>query len=155
MRPDAEKQRHPGVLISEFDPKEIAKLHDLYMFNGASSYVFISTTKPEIGLKDSERVFVAKRGMIMVGAIFYRPQQDHAYLLHLIVKQDYRGQGIGRELILFSEEKAQNDGLPQVTIKAISDQLVEYYKHLGFVLQNGSGRTLTKTIFQNSHQPQP
>lgn len=146
MSPEAKKEKPGDVAIAEFDPNEIDALHDLYMWNWANNYVFVRTIRPDVGSKESERVFVAKKGGKMVGAIFYRPQEDSAYLLNLVVKIDCRGQGVAQELIEFATDQANRDGFSKTVLKARNDQLVGFYQGLGFVLTDGFDRTLAKDI---------
>lgn len=146
MSPEAKKEKPEEITTAEFDPNEIDALHDLYMWNWADNYVFVPPLRPNIGGRESERIFVAKKKDRMVGSIFYRPQEDHVYFLYLVVKRDYREHGVAQELIRFVEEQAARDDFPRVTVKAMNDQLAKYYERLGFRRIQGVENWLEKDI---------
>lgn len=153
MTKEQERKELDYVIIREYESREYVALQDLYMDNWPKPDVFVfgRAIRPNIGRDQNEQIFVAENNSQLVGSVFYKKKGDHAYLLNLLVREDVRRQGIAGELLKYAEDQARVDGFDKVTIDAEDDRLVEYYSHLGFVRENGLGRSLTKNI----HPPEP
>jgi GNAT superfamily N-acetyltransferase len=148
MVKEAEIKELDYVVIREYAPCEYVALHDLYLDNWPKPEVSVFGRKirPNVGRDQNERIFVAENNSQLVGDIFYCRRLDHVYLLNLVVREDVRMQGIAEELLKYAQEQAGAEGFDKVTINAEDDRLIEYYRHLGFVLKNGSDRSLVKYI---------
>jgi len=107
---------------------EVEEIIDLeYEILGLSVFVDIST-KPF-----HKKVFVAESGDDIVGAaVVY--WNDEFRLGSIVVKEEFRGQGIGKALIRRSIEFAKEKGFNSVWLEVSVNQshLVSYYKSLGF-----------------------
>ena len=95
----------------------------------------------------TETVFIAESGTgEVVGSIYYYPRLVDANFHSLVVKKEYRRQGIAAELIKVAQEQAQRDGFTKIIIGAGSKNLVRYYESLGFSLISNSKKRLAKDI---------
>ncbi|RLI83271.1 hypothetical protein DRP07_03725 [Archaeoglobales archaeon] len=107
---------------------EVEEIIDLeYEILGLSVFVDIST-KPY-----HKKVFVAESNGEIVGAavVFWN---DEFRLGSIVVKEDFRRQGIGKALIKRSIEFAKEKNFNSVWLEVSVEQsnLVSYYKSLGF-----------------------
>lgn len=78
-------------------------------------------------LKDEvSEVVGAVRGTIYYGCM---------YIDELWVKDDYRGQGYGKNLMLKAEELAKNKNCNFITLNTMDFEAREFYKNLGYVVE--------------------
>ncbi len=107
---------------------EVEEIIDLeYEILGLSVFVDIST-KPY-----HKKVFVAESEGEIVGAVVVY-WNDEFRLGSIVVKENFRGQGIGKALIRRSIEFAKEKNFNSVWLEVSVEQsnLVSYYKSLGF-----------------------
>jgi len=76
---------------------------------------------------------VAVRNDEIVGILFVLRNTGFATWTHFIVKEEYRGSGIGRQLIEYNLDEFGQTGVEDVDIIAVSNK-VDYYEKFGFHL---------------------
>jgi len=80
------------------------------------------------------RVYVAERDLEFLGYVVFFPEGDHIHLESVAVMPDCAGQGVGRDLINFAEQKARESGLVAIelyTNEAMTENLL-MYPNLGY-----------------------
>ena len=96
---------------------------------------------------DRREVLVAYDCQDLVGFAEYRHRQDaQTTMYHIVVKQEYRGQGIGRALMEALRDEAQFEGKQVVRLKCPADLAANcFYKSVGYRLvgeETGKRRSL-------------
>lgn len=71
-----------------------------------------------------------------VGAVRFRPEEDHLYVGRVAVAPDHRGHGVGRALMTVAERHAVALGLPgtRVKVRRMLAGNVAMFEHLGYQL---------------------
>jgi len=103
-------------------------LHQLHKQNNAHPSVSGSKLVKKYGWKS------LYRAMVMSTLFSYKPKRDEVYLENIAVSSDYRGQGVGKQLINFLEEftlKHQKDVLSLQVIFE-NERAKSLYERLGF-----------------------
>jgi ribosomal protein S18 acetylase RimI-like enzyme len=79
-------------------------------------------------------VWVWDEGGEVLGVLVMRSADDHLFVDNVAVAPGHQGRGLGRELLAFTEERAEREGLPEVrlyTNEKMHENLAVYAK-LGF-----------------------
>ena len=79
-------------------------------------------------------VWVSAEGGEVLGVLVMRPAEHHLFVDNVAVAPRHQGRGLGRELLVFAEERAEREGLPEVrlyTNEKMHENLAVYAK-LGF-----------------------
>jgi ribosomal protein S18 acetylase RimI-like enzyme len=79
-------------------------------------------------------VWVWDEGGEVLGVLVMRPADDHLFVDNVAVAPRHQGRGLGRELLVFAEERAEREGLPEIrlyTNEKMHENLAVYAK-LGF-----------------------
>ena len=79
-------------------------------------------------------VWVLAEGGEVLGVLVMRSADDHLFVDNVAVAPGHQGRGLGRELLAFTEERAEREGLPEVrlyTNEKMHENLAVYAK-LGF-----------------------
>lgn len=87
----------------------------------------------EIRHADTE-VLVARDGERVVGFAIMRFDEDHAHLFLLVIRPDYRRQGIGRSLLAWLERSARTAGVESIhlEVRAQNAAARTFYRALGY-----------------------
>lgn len=77
---------------------------------------------------------LALLGERVVGSVFYSCEAEYVYLGRLAVLPEYRGQGIGNQLIAYVEQRAAELGVSRVRlgVRVALPQLRARYERLGY-----------------------
>lgn len=149
MRAEAEREELDYVIIRQYRKSDYEALKRLYVVNWPTK-LFRSFITEDAIREQGEIIFIAENGTEMVGSLFYNPSEDQADLHSLVVKKEYRKQGIAAEVLKAAEEQADADGFAEITIQAENDDLVRYYENLGFSHNPNIERGLVKDIGQKT-----
>jgi len=79
-------------------------------------------------------VWVWDEGGEVLGVLVMRSADDHLFVDNVAVAPGHQGRGLGRELLAFAEERAEREGLPEVSLytnEKMHENLAVYAK-LGF-----------------------
>lgn len=79
-------------------------------------------------------VRVLVEGEEVVGVLVMRREVDHLFVSNVAVRPDRQGDGLGRTLMDFAEQKAAEEGLPEVRLYT-NEKMWEnlaFYENLGF-----------------------
>ena len=94
------------------------------------------------GIQVSNKVsFMACMNDISIGVIIANIFESEAYINSLIVSEEYRGLGIGAELLQKVEEHCRNNGVKLIALHTYRFEAPDFYKKHGYI-QEG----LTKHI---------
>jgi ribosomal protein S18 acetylase RimI-like enzyme len=68
------------------------------------------------------------------GCVYLKKQQEHLYLGMLTVSPELQGKGVGKMLLLASEEKAKQLGCKSIVMTVITKrhELIDWYKRHGY-----------------------
>lgn len=147
MRAEAERGELGYLVIRQYDgSSDYEALSHLYLNDWPNTNPFRRFEIDDLLRKQNNLVLVAENGVGMVGSVFYSPCGDHAYIHSLLVKAEYRRQGIAAEILKFAQEQASADGFTEITIEAGNDELVRYYESLGFRRDPSAKMGLVKEV---------
>ena len=98
-------------------------------------------------LIDAGEVWVARAGDGVAGVLVLRPQPPALLLENVAVAPDRQGEGLGRALVTFAEDRARAEGLAEVVLYT-NERMTEnlrFYPALGYVetgraMQDGFAR---------------
>lgn len=78
---------------------------------------------------------VLVRGGVIAGILVLEPAEDHLLLDNIAVDPAYHGQGLGRQLMAFTEEEVRRRGLGRVVLytNEVMHENLALYRHLGYV----------------------
>lgn len=80
--------------------------------------------------------FVAYEDSLVIGTIRYQKKDDITIQPdRLCIKKNFRGQGIGKNLLLLLEEKAINDGC-QFSLLSAETSAILFYEKLGYSIHS-------------------
>jgi len=79
-------------------------------------------------------LYVAQEDDQVVGFVVFYAKQDHVHLENVAVAPGFQNRGIGRKLIGFVEQQAQQDGYTRIELytNAMMTENLELYPRLGF-----------------------
>lgn len=85
----------------------------------------------------NNKFFIAKQGRDLVGGFLRRVlDEHHVEISHFWVDLQFRGQNMGRQILLNMEEKLRKEKTPLVVIIKIiafhQDRLIQFYEKLGY-----------------------
>jgi GNAT superfamily N-acetyltransferase len=86
-------------------------------------------------LIDAGEVWVARAGDGVAGVLVLRPQPPALLLENVAVAPDRQGEGLGRALVAFAEDRARAQGLAEVVLYT-NERMTEnlrFYPALGYV----------------------
>jgi GNAT superfamily N-acetyltransferase len=86
-------------------------------------------------LIDAGEVWVARAGEDVAGVLVLRPQPPALLLENVAVAPDRQGEGLGRALVAFAEDRARAQGLAEVVLYT-NERMTEnlrFYPALGYV----------------------
>ena len=92
--------------------------------------------KNEVELNYDEFNFVAENedGKI-IGVITGRAYQNEVHIGDLIIDREYRGKGIGKQLVEAVENAYKGKGYEKITLTTFGFQAPEFYKKLGYKVE--------------------
>ncbi len=92
--------------------------------------------------------FVADTGKDLVGTVLCGHDGRRGILRHLVVRRDYRRQGIGRSLVAAALQALEVDGIRKCNIFVMDSNLggMRYWKNLGFHQLADEYRTLQTPV---------
>lgn len=84
--------------------------------------------------RNPDTCFAALDGDVVAGAILVGYDGRRAYIYHTAVRPEYRGQGLGGQLVEAALEALGKGGVSKVALVAFArnDSGNEFWKHLGF-----------------------
>lgn len=77
-------------------------------------------------------MFVALDNDKFVGGVHGSITEDSMYICRLVVREEYRGNGIGKNLMYNIEEKAKELEVHSINLGTVEFQAVKFYKKLGY-----------------------
>lgn len=83
-------------------------------------------------LEEKEIMFVAVDGEKFVGGVHGSITEDSMYIGYLVVNEEYKGNGIGKKLMLKIEEKAKELNIYSINLGTVDFQAEKFYKKLGY-----------------------
>lgn len=101
-------------------------------------------------------VWVAHDEAGLAAVLVLETAADHLLIENLAVARDRQGTGLGSALLTFAEQRAREQGLPEVrlyTNEAMTENL-SYYPRRGFVETHRSGDSGYRRVFFTKHVPQ-
>jgi len=83
---------------------------------------------------ENNHVWVAVAKANIIGCVVLIPADGFLKFANLAVHPDHRGQGLGRNLIDFSEQEAKNQGYGEMRLNthAAMPENIQLYSHLGW-----------------------
>lgn len=93
-------------------------------------------------LEDQDLIFVALDGEKFVGGVQGTITEDSMYISRLVVNEEYKGNGIGKNLMGMIEEKAKELDVYSINLGTVDFQAEKFYDKLGY-----------KTIFIKENDP--
>ncbi len=110
---------------------------------------------------DDGYAWVAERHDRLVGLLVLHPGEDHMMLENVAVDPEAQGLGVGAQLLRLAEEKAHEQGLPEVrlyTNEAMTENLAYYprrgYRETHRSTQDGYHRVFfTKILASSTREP--
>ena len=93
-------------------------------------------------LEDEDIMFVALDGDKFVGGVQGTITEDSMYISRLVVDEEYKGNGIGKNLMRIIEEKAKELNIYSINLGTVDFQAEKFYDKLGY-----------KTIFTKENDP--
>lgn len=148
MSAEVERGELGYVTIRQHGPGDYEALKRFYTGNWPTKLFDRFITEGAI-FKQRAIIFIAENEGEKVGSLFYTPCKEQANLHSLIVKKECRKQGIAAEMLTSAQEQAEADGFAEITIEAENDNLVRYYKSIGFVLIPNTKRKMVKDVGSN------
>jgi Predicted acetyltransferase len=91
--------------------------------------------KFDISVGYSDFCFIAENNDAVMGVIVGHSYYKEVHITDLIVKEEYRGEGVGSELIRRVEEEFGNRGYENINLTTYAFQAPEFYKRLGFEVE--------------------
>ena len=135
------------VIIRSYTQDDHKALERLHRENWPKPKSGKDSNSDDLTPEPTETVFIAGSGTgEIVGSIYYYPRIVDADLHSLVVKKEYRRQGIAAELIKVAQDQDQRDGFTKIIIGAGNKKLVRYYESLGFSLISNRKKRLAKDI---------
>jgi len=111
--------------FSEFNPDHRKVLGEILKnYNQAAMKGFNTSRVVEIVVKNEKEE--------VIGGLYAWAFWGWLYVDWLIVHEDYRHQGIGRELMQQAEEKALELKVPKIRLNTFEFQAPDFYKKLGY-----------------------
>lgn len=82
--------------------------------------------------------FVLKQENQVLGAIdIENINKEELYIETIAIDPDHHGSGLGKKLISFAKNKAQEMGCKKITVESFQDyKLLDFYKKVGFQLDD-------------------
>jgi GNAT superfamily N-acetyltransferase len=79
--------------------------------------------------------WVIKEGVVVVAGLTMSFEKDNASLSNIAVNPSFQGNGLGRKLMTFAEEKARENGCLELRLAThvLLTENVDLYKYLGWV----------------------
>lgn len=76
-------------------------------------------------------------------------KKDEYYISNIAVYPEFRGLGIGKELLLFAEKRAKENNLKKLTLDVEKENknAIEIYKNFGFIIDNEFNLNFHENIF--------
>lgn len=76
-------------------------------------------------------------------------KKDEYYISNIAVYPEFRGLGIGKELLLFAENRAKENNLKKLTLDVEKENknAIEIYKNFGFIIDNEFNLNFHENIF--------
>lgn len=76
-------------------------------------------------------------------------KKDEYYISNIAVYPEFRGLGIGKELLLFAEKRAKENNLKKLTldVEKRNKNAIEIYKNFGFIIDNEFNLNFHENIF--------
>jgi ribosomal protein S18 acetylase RimI-like enzyme len=103
-----------------------------------SKIYFCRRTEQEV--KDyinNDIVYLIKRGDIIVGTISYEMKtQDHAYINGLIIKSQYRDQGISKQAVEILLDELKDKKRIDLPVHPYNNPAIMLYLSLGFIIES-------------------
>jgi ribosomal protein S18 acetylase RimI-like enzyme len=87
------------------------------------------------GLSEDPISFEISNGVEFVGAIIVQPFWEQLHIKYLFVEENYRGQGIARQLMNHALEFGKKRGCKFAFVETMSFQAPEFYQKMGFVIE--------------------
>jgi GNAT superfamily N-acetyltransferase len=83
----------------------------------------------------SESAPHAATELVDIGYLVLRAESDHLLLDNVAVSPDWQGRGVGRQLLVFVEDRARNCGRGEVRLYTHEKMTenIEFYRHHGYV----------------------
>ena len=82
-----------------------------------------------------------------VGAIVVQPFWEQLHIKYLFVEENYRGQGIARQLMNHALEFGKKRGCQFAFVETMSFQAPEFYQKMGFVIEFSRPGYARNTMF--------
>ena len=111
--------------------------------------------KYDIRVDYNDFCFAAKDDDKLMGIIVGHSYYKEVHITDLIVMEEYRGQGVGSELIRKVEQEFSGRGFENINLTTYAFQAPEFYKKMGFepeYVRKSSDEKLTK-YFLIKHFP--
>ncbi len=121
---DKKSDSHTKVIIS----KEIIDEYKHMMSNRSETF----TKENQIELEEETFMYVALDGDTFAGGIHGSMIEDSMTIDWLIVKEEYRGFGIGKTLVWKMEKKAKALGVYSINLGTVEFQAEKFYARLGY-----------------------
>lgn len=112
---------------------------DVETFEEAEWAQFNIDRGEEADFSKEEFCYIAKDKSKIIGFAIFDIQAGVGHLERLLVKKNYRDKGIGKELILFFEEKCKKQGCHKLWLKtcpSMHTKAFSVYKKLGYTTEN-------------------
>ena len=102
--------------------------------NAAISELGTATEKaiPQLNVKIGQFSYVYEQDGKIIGRIVAERFCDTVDIKFFVVKEEYRGQGIGRKLIEKIENEARNIGCKHITLESMSFNSWQFYIAVGY-----------------------
>ncbi len=116
------------------DLKEVLDIESV----ACSKIYFCRRTEQEV--KDyinNDIVYLIKRGNIIVGTISYEMKtQDHAYINGLVIKPQYRDQGISKQAVEILLDELRDKKRIDLPVHPHNNPAIMLYLSLGFIIES-------------------
>ncbi len=99
------------------------------------------------GLSEDPISFEISNDTEFVGAIVVQPFWEQLHIKYLFVEENYRGQGIARQLMNHALEFGKKRGCQFAFVETMSFQAPEFYQKMGFVIEFSRPGYARNTMF--------
>ena len=105
-------------------PEHKTKEEFIKQFSTINSKIFV--------LEDKKNKTIICVGTLHIENKFHNNFKNIAHLQDIVVKEEYRGQGFGKQMILFLIEKAKTKNCYKIVLNSNENNKL-FYKKLGFI----------------------
>lgn len=130
-----------GMTIRTMDIKDFEKIYDLWIHTEGIGLNSTDDSKEGIAkylLRNPHTCFVAEDNGKIIGSIMSGHDGRRGFIYHTTVKEEYRGQGIGKKLVDFAMKALEAEGIHKAALVVFENNLSgnDFWERAGFTVRD-------------------